>query len=201
MAGFRLYAASLRASGAYRLDLSALDALRHERRIILAPNHPTLIDALLILTRHPNIVCVMKAELMRNPFLGAGSRLARYVKNDSPRQMVRESIAHLEQGCALLLFPEGTRSRRAPLGPLTASVGLIAKHAAVPVQTLLIETDSPYLAKGWPLFRPPPRLPIEYRVRLGRRFEPPHDVATFTAELERYFRAELAGASPPHWRG
>jgi hypothetical protein len=28
-------------------------------------------------------VCVMKAQLMKNVFLGAGSRLARYVGNDS----------------------------------------------------------------------------------------------------------------------
>src|SRR5579884_2544841 len=60
MAGFRLYSWMLRASGAYRLDLTAIDALRGGPPLILAPNHPSLIDALLILSRHPNITCVMK---------------------------------------------------------------------------------------------------------------------------------------------
>jgi 1-acyl-sn-glycerol-3-phosphate acyltransferase len=198
MTGFRIYAWSLVVTGTYRLDLEAVDTLRDGPAVILAPNHPALIDALLILTRHPNLVCVMKSELMKNVFLGSGSRLARYVRNDSSRQMVKESVGHLQAGGVLLLFPEGTRTTRFPINPLVGSVGLIAKHAKVPVQTLIIETDSPFLSKGWPLFKRP-ELPITYRVRLGRRFEPPADVPGFTAELDRYFREELRGSLQSRW--
>jgi 1-acyl-sn-glycerol-3-phosphate acyltransferase len=198
MSGFRIYAWSLSVTRTYRLDLREIDSLKGGPPVILAPNHPCLIDALLILTRHPNIVCVMKSELMRNVFLGSGSRLARYVRNDSSRQMVKESVAHLRDGGFLLLFPEGTRTTREPINPLVGSVGLIAKHAHVPVQTLVIETDSPYLSKGWPLFRRP-ELPITYRVKLGMRFEPPSDVAAFTAELDRYYRHALEGALQSRW--
>jgi 1-acyl-sn-glycerol-3-phosphate acyltransferase len=179
--------------------LRDIDSLKGGPPLILAPNHPCLIDALLILTRHPNIVCVMKSELMRNVFLGSGSRLARYVRNDSSRQMVKESVAHLREGGVLLLFPEGTRTTRAPINSLVGSVGLIAKHANVAVQTLVIETDSPFLSKGWPLFRRPPALPITYRVRLGKRFDAPTDVAAFTDELDRYYRQELEGALQSRW--
>jgi len=198
MSGFRLYAWSLSFTRSYRLDLHAIDALRGGPPVILAPNHPSLIDALLILTRHPNIVCVMKSALMRNVFLGSGSRLARYVRNESSRQMVKESVSHLREGGVLLLFPEGTRTTRAPINAFVGSVGLIAKYANVPVQTLIIETDSPFLSKGWPLFRRT-RLPITYRVRLGKRFDPPADVPAFTAELERYYRQALEGALQSRW--
>ena len=198
MSGFRIYAWSLSITRTYLLDLHDIDSLKGGPPLILAPNHPCLIDALLILTRHPNIVCVMKSALMKNVFLGAGSRLARYVPNESSRQMIKESVAHLKDGGVLLLFPEGTRSTRAPINALVGSVGLIAKHANVPVQTLVIETDSPFLSKGWPLFRRPD-LPITYRVRLGRRFDPPTDVPAFTAELDRYYRQELAGALQARW--
>jgi 1-acyl-sn-glycerol-3-phosphate acyltransferase len=198
MSGFRIYAWSLSVTRTYLLDLHDIDSLRGGPPLILAPNHPCLIDALLILTRHPNIVCVMKSALMKNVFLGAGSRLARYVPNESSRQMIKESVAHLKDGGVLLLFPEGTRSTRAPINALVGSVGLIAKHANVPVQTLVIETDSPFLSKGWPLFRRPD-LPITYRVRLGRRFDPPTDVPAFTAELDRYYRQELASAPQARW--
>jgi len=198
MLGFRLYAWSLSITRAYRLDLRDIDTLKEGPPVILAPNHPSLIDALLILTRHPNIVCVMKSALMRNVFLGSGSRLARYVRNDSSRHMVKESVAHLREGGVLLLFPEGTRTIRSPINPLVGSVGLIAKHAQVPVQTLVIETDSPFLSKGWPLFKRPD-LPIVYRVRLGKRFDPPTDVPAFTAELDRYYRQELDGALQSRW--
>jgi 1-acyl-sn-glycerol-3-phosphate acyltransferase len=198
MRGFRLYAWSLSLTSAYRLDLTAIDSLRDGPPLILAPNHPCLIDALFILTRHPNIVCVMKAELMRNIFLGSGSRLARYVANESSRQMVKESVAHLKEGGVLLLFPEGTRTQTHPINPLVGSVGMIAKHANVPVQTLIIETDSPFLSKGWPLFKRPD-LPIAYRVRLGKRFEGVRDVAAFTAELDAYYRSELGSALQARW--
>jgi 1-acyl-sn-glycerol-3-phosphate acyltransferase len=200
MMGFRLYAWTLATTGAYRLDLSAIDALRGGPPVVLVPNHPSLIDALLILTRHPNIACVMKMELMRNIFLGAGSRLARYIPSGQPRQMIKESIDELGRGGIVLLFPEGTRTTRVPLNPLTGSVGVIAKHARVPVQMLIIETDSPYLSKGWTLFRVP-SLPITYRVRLGRRFDPPSNVATFMKELEDEYLSELAGAPQNHWLG
>jgi len=198
MSGFRIYAWSLSITRTYLLDLQDIDSLKGGPPLILAPNHPCLIDALLILTRHPNIVCVMKSALMKNVFLGAGSRLARYVPNESSRQMIKESVAHLKDGGVLLLFPEGTRSTRAPINALVGSVGLIAKHANVPVQTLVIETDSPFLSKGWPLFRRPD-LPITYRVRLGKRFDPPAEVPAFTAELDRYYRQELAGALQARW--
>jgi hypothetical protein len=172
MSGFRIYAWSLSLTGTYRLDLRDIDSLK---------GGPPLISA-----------------LMRNVFLGSGSRLARYVRNDSSRQMVKESVAHLREGGVLLLFPEGTRSTRAPINSLVGSVGLIAKYANVPVQTLVIETDSPFLSKGWPLFRRP-ALPITYRVRLGKRFDAPTDVAAFTAELDRYYRHALEGALQSRW--
>ncbi|MBL8539275.1 MAG: lysophospholipid acyltransferase family protein [Burkholderiales bacterium] len=196
--GYAAYVLTLQAMGAYKLDLGAIDALRGEPALILAPNHPQLIDALLILTRHPNIVCVMKSALMRNPFLGAGARLARYIGNDSPRQMIKEAVRQLQSGSVLLLFPEGTRTQRPPINPLKSSIGVIAKHARVPVQTLLVETDSPYLGKGWPLFQRP-TLPITYRVRLGKRFDPPEDAAALVAELQQYFAAELANAPQNLW--
>jgi 1-acyl-sn-glycerol-3-phosphate acyltransferase len=200
MAGFRLFAWTLSLTGAYRLDLRAIDTLRGGPPVVLVPNHPSLIDALLLLTRHPNLVCVMKKELMHNIFLGAGSRLARYIPSGQPRQMIKECVAELQRGGVVLLFPEGTRTTRIPINPLTGSVGVIAKHAQVPIQTLIIETDSPYLSKGWPLFRVA-SLPITYRVRLGRRFDPPRDAAACMEELQREFTTELAGSLQDAWLG
>jgi 1-acyl-sn-glycerol-3-phosphate acyltransferase len=190
MAGFRLYSHWLGLLGVYRLDVAALDTLRDAPPLILAPNHPSLIDAPLILARHPNLTCVMKSDLTGNLLFGPGARLARYVRNGSAVQMVREAVSHLRDGAVLLLFPEGTRTTHPPVNGLKKSIGVIAKHAGVPVQTLIIDTDSPLLRKGW-RFGMRPSLPISYRLRLGRRFDPSPDVDTFVAELESYFHAEL----------
>jgi len=196
--GFRLYVRLLRFFGAYQFDTRALDALSQERGVVIAPNHPGLIDAVVLLAHHPNMACVMKTALMRNVFLGAGARLAGFIGNTPPRRMITDAVEALHGGAALLLFPEGTRSRTDPVNELQLTVGAIAKHARAPVLTVLIDCDSAYLGKGWPLFRVP-ALPITYRVRLGRRFAPPSDVREFTAELEDYFRAELRDSLLSGW--
>jgi len=94
MAGFRLYSHWLAVLGVYRLDVSAIDTLRDGPPVILAPNHPSLIDAPLILARHPNLTCVMKSDLTGNLLFGPGARLARYIRNNSALQMVREQLIH-----------------------------------------------------------------------------------------------------------
>lgn len=191
---FRLYLWLLSLSGACRFDISGLDALRGEPPVIIAPNHPSLLDAVMVISRLPNVVCIMKTELMNNIFLRAGSRLARYIGNASMLDMIRSSADTLQQGNHLLLFPEGTRTVREPVNAFTNAVGLIARRAGAPVQTVFIESDSRYLSKGWPLFKRP-SLPINYRIRLGRRFDPPQDVRAFTSELEQYFAGELAAGA------
>jgi 1-acyl-sn-glycerol-3-phosphate acyltransferase len=197
MVAFRLYLASLSLSRRCTFDLEALDVLRNEPSLIIAPNHPCLLDAVMVISRLPNVACVLKSDLMNNIFLGAGARLARYIRNEAVRRMVRQAMQDFDSGSHLLLFPEGTRTTACPVNPLTGSIGLIAHHAQVPVQTVLIETDSKYLSKGWPLFRKPP-MPIHYRVRLGRRFDPPQHTQRFMAELEHYFAHELVQGSTFH---
>lgn len=190
MVVFRFYLACLAMSRRCSFDLTALDVLRDEPSLIIAPNHPCLLDAVMVISRLPNVACVLKADLMNNVFLGAGARLARYIRNDPVRHMVQEATRDFGCGSHLLLFPEGTRTISYPVNPFKGSIGLISHHARVPVQTVLIETDSAYLSKGWPLFRKPP-MPINYRVSLGRRFNPPQNTKQFMAELEHYFAHDL----------
>lgn len=178
--------------GMMRIDASALDRLADEPGgLIVAANHPTMLDALVLVARLPRGVCIMKAGLMRNPFLGAGARLARYIRNDSGRAMVRWSVECLRDGGQLVMFPEGTRTVRRPLNPFQPGIALIARRAGVPIQTVIIETDTPYLRKGWPIWRAPP-FPIAIRLRLGERFMPDADHRTLLDRLERHFVREIA---------
>ena len=187
--GYRGYWRFTRPFGLLRLDAEALDPLRDEAGLVIIANHPSLLDAMMLVARLPRSACVMKASLMRNPFLAAGALLARYIPNDSAHGMVRQAVADLREGGQLVMFPEGTRTTRAPINPFQPGFALMAKHAKVPIQTVFIDTRSPYLGKGWPLWRLPP-LPIEFAVRLGRRFEPSADHEALAREVEAYFAAE-----------
>jgi 1-acyl-sn-glycerol-3-phosphate acyltransferase len=198
MWGFRLFSYALTVTRAYELDLTAIDTLRGSPPLILAPNHPTSIDAILFLTRHPDLVCILKPALLNNFFLGAGARLAGFIRTDPPLRMIKDAVAELRRGAVVLLFPEGTRTRRHPVNALTGSVAVIAHHAQVPIQVAFIETDSPYLGKSWPFFKVP-RLPIRYRVRLGSRLDAPRDTASCLEGLEREYAEQLSQAPQRAW--
>ena len=191
--GFQVrgFLATMRVSGVMKLDLSALDALRGEPGLVIAPNHPCLLDAVFVIAHVPEVSCIMKAQIWDNMVLGGGARLAGYIRNDSVNSMVRSSALELREGWPLLVFPEGTRTRRRPVNDFKGGFALIAKMARAPIQTVFIETDNPFLSKGWPLLKKP-RFPLVYRARLGRRFTVEGDLKAFMRELEAYYREELA---------
>ena len=191
---FRLYLQILRTLCACRFDLDELDRLRDAGPLIIAANHPSLLDVVLIVSRLPNAVCVMKASLMNNLLFGSAARIARYVRNDGALQIIKQSNAALREGAQIVIFPEGSRTLQAPIDAITPTLGMIARRSSTPVQTVMLEFSSPYLGKTWPLFRPP-SLPLHCRARLGRRFDAPTDHAAFTREIEAYFRAELCPAA------
>ena len=192
MGGFRTLLGLMRLTGLARFDLTAIDVLRGEAGLLIAPNHPTLLDALLVTSRLPRIVCITKASLWDNPALGAGARLAGYIRNDAPHRLVRRAAEAMRGGSQLLIFPEGTRTVTSPVNPFKAGFALMARQAGAPVQTVLLHASSPYISKGWPLWRRPV-FPLVYRARLGDRFTVDGPAEAFSQRLEAYFRAELGG--------
>jgi 1-acyl-sn-glycerol-3-phosphate acyltransferase len=192
--GYRVFWRITTFFGMLRMQAGALDILSEERGLIVVANHPSMLDALMLVARLPRSACVMKASLMRNPFLGPGARLARYIRNDSSVNMIRLAVKDLRDGGQLVLFPEGTRTDTPPINTFSPACTVIARFARAPIQTVFIDTESPYLRKGWPLWRLPP-LPIVFTVRLGQRFAPAEDHAALLAEIEAYF----ASSTRVHW--
>ena len=195
--GFRLYLTLLQLLCACRFDLRELDALALEPGpMVVVANHPSLLDAVILASRLPNAVCIMKAALMHNFLLGAGARLARYIVNDAPLPMIRRAVYELQEGATLIIFPEGTRTVTPPVGSCTATAGIMASRGGAPVQTLLIEMSSLYLGKHWPIWRPP-ALPLTVRVRRGERWDLGGPAGDFGQRVEAYFRGALAADLSP----
>jgi 1-acyl-sn-glycerol-3-phosphate acyltransferase len=164
--------------------------LRDAGPLIIAPNHPSLLDAVMVLSRLPDVACVMKADLIDNPIYGASARFSDYIRNDGFMGAATQAIENLKGGSQLLLFPEGTRTTRRPINRLKGGAALASKRSGVPIQTVLIETTSPFLSKGWPLHRIPP-FPVRYRLRLGRRFMPRDNLRETIGDMEAYLESEL----------
>jgi 1-acyl-sn-glycerol-3-phosphate acyltransferase len=185
----------MKSSGIITCDLAALDRLAGQTPLVIAANHPTLLDVILIVSRLPRVVCTAKAGLLDNFFVGASARLAGYIRNDAATPLVREGIRQLGSGRQLLVFPEGTRSGGGTVGPFKPGFALMAQYAGAPIQTVFIETNSHFLGKGWPLWRKP-AFPLSYRVRLGPVLDVSGDVRTFVAELHGFYQHELGDKSP-----
>lgn len=191
----RGYLGLLQAAGLVRCDLGALDPLREAGALIIAPNHPSLLDVLLVVSRLPRVTCIIKSEIRANPLLGGSARLAGYICNRHAKGMLRTAQAVLRARGQVLIFPEGTRTRGGTLNHFKGGFALVARNTRVPVQTVFIEASSPFLGKGWPLLRRP-EFPLVYRARLGRRFTVDGDLRRAVGELEDYYRHALAGDAP-----
>ena len=186
-------------SGLMQLDLRQLDALNQQTGLVLVANHPSMIDVFLVISRVRRGVCLMKASIGSNLLFGAGAYLAGYVSNRKPGVMLRSACRTVRCGSHLLVFPEGTRTTRQPVNDIKPGVALIAKRTGQPLQTLLIRTNSPYLSKGWKLFRPP-QFPLIYQVNLGTQLSATGACGDTASNLLDYFEAQMARSIDPNLR-
>lgn len=193
MAGCRYFIGVMQWTGIIDCDLTSLDALRGVPSLVITPNHPSLLDAILIISRLPRVACTAKAKLLRNLLLGGSARLAGFIRNDAPLRLVREGVRQLQAGRQLLIFPEGSRTGGGEIDPFKGGFALIAKRAGAAVQTVFIESNSRFLGKGWSLLKKPD-FPVVYRVRLGPALVIDGEPRDFVAGLHEYYRDELRRA-------
>jgi 1-acyl-sn-glycerol-3-phosphate acyltransferase len=172
------------------LDHLALQSLKGADPVIVAANHPSLLDAVILLSCLPNGVCVMKAQLQNNLLFGPFARLSGYINNTDPMKLIKQSCDELAGGAQLLIFPEGTRTLEFPVNSFGKTTAMIACRSGVPVQTVFIKFSSPYLGKKWPLLQKP-RLPLSIHVSLGEKFSPTSNAVALTQQLEAYYRQHL----------
>lgn len=179
--------------GVVAFDFPDQDKLRPLRGTIVAANHPSLVDAFVLLSVIPRAVCIMRSDLLANPAFSNFSRLAGYISNDRGKALVHAGIDRLSRGENLVIFPEGTRSRQGVLNPFKRGFALMATRTGTPVQTIIVRHEGEYLTKNYHLFRPS-QLPVRLSMRLGEVFTPEEGESAneFACRLEAYFRDEVA---------
>ena len=104
---------------------------------VLAPSHRSMFDIPLMAWLSPRPLRYMgKAPLFRVPVLGrAFAKLGGFpVQRDgTDRKALRESIAMLQAGDVLLVYPEGTRQHGPKIEPLEPGAAYLALRAGVPI--------------------------------------------------------------------
>jgi 1-acyl-sn-glycerol-3-phosphate acyltransferase len=148
---FRTYVVHLRWLRIAECKFVGLERLSAEKGpFVLAPNHPAIWDCVFVLAAVPSLTCVLKSALLKNPFTMGAARLARFIPNDPPGEMVKGCVRAVRAGHSLLLFPEGTRTRRKEclLNEFKGGVAIVARQTGVPVYPLFIKTDNEFGMKG-----------------------------------------------------
>jgi 1-acyl-sn-glycerol-3-phosphate acyltransferase len=117
---------------------------------LLCSNHRSNLDPVLLALRSPrNFHYMAKEELFRTPgfaqlikFLGAFP----VSRGKDDQKALRTAMNFLRDGQAVLMFPEGTRSKTGKLGSGKSGAALIASHTKVPVIPTAIICDGPIRA-------------------------------------------------------
>ena len=144
------------------LQIHGVENVPMEGPVIIAPNHASLFDPPLVGCTVPRKVTTMgKAELFEKKTFGFKilgwiiRRMGSFpVKRGAPdRRALRMAMRVLQKGEALVIFPEGTRTRSGELGPAEPGVALIAHSTKAPVVPMYLQGTVAALSPLQPRFR------------------------------------------------
>ncbi len=130
---FRLY---------FRIRGEGQEEIPREGPLILAANHSSLLDPIAIGVVCPRqIAAIAKEELWSSWFLRWWLNRMEATpirRGESDSGSLRAALEVLGHGKALLVFPEGTRSRDGTIGSMKAGVGLLARRSRAPVVPIYV---------------------------------------------------------------
>lgn len=186
-----------RAFGAFWGMTNALGVLDYEiegrsrieggRSQLIVANHPTLIDVVILISLFPRANCVIKEAVRHNIFMRSVVRAADYLSNSEPEELLKSCAAYLDSGGSLMLFPEGTRTRRGGSIEFKAGAASIAARTGVEVLPVAIKCEPLFLSKEHPWHYVPPRRP-RFKISI---LEPIRGVGSSAARQARYELNEL----------
>ena len=134
-----------------------IDAGRNQ---LIVANHPTLIDIVLLISLFPGANCVIKKAATENIFMRSVVRAADYISNSAPEELLESCAVYLEAGGNLILFPEGTRTKRGQGMDFKPGAATVAVRAGVEVLPIAIECKPLFLSKELPWHYVPEERPV-----------------------------------------
>ncbi|MGE0785282.1 MAG: lysophospholipid acyltransferase family protein [Sandaracinaceae bacterium] len=156
----RFWARSVARGIGLRVDTFGLERIDATATYILMANHQSHVDIVTLFTGLPMVPGFLaKAELSRVPVFGRAMKAGGHVFVE--RGQHREAIAALDRaaedlrrGGSIVIFPEGTRSRRREVLPFKKGGFHLAKKARVPVVPIGLRGTADILPKHENAIRP-----------------------------------------------
>ena len=143
----------------FRLEIVSPELVPATGPVLIVSNHVSVLDPPLVGGAAPRPLYFMaKEELFRIPLFGRLIRSlnARPVRRDgSDMRALKAALAQLQEGHALLVFPEGTRGEEGqPLREGKPGVGMLAVLSGAPVVPVYVSGSGAALPRGRALPRP-----------------------------------------------
>ncbi|MBI2241919.1 MAG: 1-acyl-sn-glycerol-3-phosphate acyltransferase [Magnetospirillum gryphiswaldense] len=197
---FQLYCWGIRTLRVADIQFEGAEKLQGLRGALIVANHPSLLDVVMIMAAIPNVQCVVKGGLWKNPFFRLTVEGAGYIRNDhEPEALLAACVQTLKAGNNLIVFPEGTRTVRGRPTRLRRGFANIVLEAEAPIQLIRMSADPPLLHKGNPWWRVPESR-TKFRMQvcdlldissfLGYRFRS-QATRHLVAKLETFYADEL----------
>jgi 1-acyl-sn-glycerol-3-phosphate acyltransferase len=186
-----------------RLEVRGRENVPPEGPLLVVANHLNLTDPpLLGISLGRKTIFMAKEELFRSPlsayFVGNFGAFPVH-RGKLDRKALRQSHEVLtDDGLALVMFPEATRSKTARLQRAFPGSALIAMRSGVPILPVGIAGTERVKGVGW-LFRRP-----RITVNIGRPFYLPVGSRLARAELIKntdFIMKRIAELLPPKYRG
>ena len=186
-----------------RYQFRGRDNIPDQGPVLVVANHLSLADPPLIgFSLGRKVAFMAKEELFRSRFSSYFLRsLGAFpvYRKQTDRQAIRQAKHVLTKGLALVMFPEGKRSRDNQLQSALSGAALIACHSGAPILPVGIIGTEKIKGIAWALRRP------QITVNIGHPFYPPSVDGKLTKDeltkLTSYIMERIAELLPPEHQG
>jgi 1-acyl-sn-glycerol-3-phosphate acyltransferase len=156
----RWWARGVLASAGVRVTVRAHAALDPKQPYVVMPNHLSTVDIWTIFVAVPvPLRFIAKKQLGQIPLFGWAMRAGRFIFIDrqnaaSARRSIEEAVTRIRQGCSVVIFPEGTRSRDGRLGPFKKGGFHLAINSGAQIVPVAIRGAREIMPRGSLLIYP-----------------------------------------------
>ena len=169
---FRVFVWFMVIMGVIRLEAKGVETLRNDRGVLIAANHPSLLDVVLPMSLLDRAQCVVKHQIWNNPFMRGVVKTTNYIRNDDdPEKLVADCSRLLAEGNNLIIFPEGSRTVTGRPLRLQRGVVNIAVRSKTLIRLVTISCVPPMLRKGEKWYQISPQCPI-YTIHVHELIDP-----------------------------